>query len=408
MAMITIDCGRFCHGPAVAEAVTQRLGSAVLTDDIVFLAVAERFAVVAEKLRRTVYGPESFFGGLTRDKVRNVAYLRAGFADAVTGDDTVYCGLGGHLLPSSLTHVLKVCLGGSHAYRAERAAEEGLSKREAERAIRKDDEIRAEWIDFLWGRGPWDKSLYDLFLPMQETTVEEAVDTICDLAGQPALAVSELALSALEDFRLAAAVNVILAEKGHDVDVIARDGRAEVLIKKHAVFLERVQHELASIASEVEGVSEATARPGPLYREPGISFNVDLDVPSKVLLVDDEREFVHTLSERLQARSMAPAVAYDGEEALALVESDEPEVMVLDLKMPGIDGIEVLRRVKRSHPATEVIILTGHGSDAEEVLAGEIGAFAYLRKPVDIDVLTETMKAAYHKVNEARGPGAED
>ena len=80
----------------------------------------------------------------------------------------------------------------------------------------------------------------------------------------------------------------------------------------------------------------------------------------------------------------------------------EPEVMVLDLKMPGIDGMEVLRRVKRTHPRTEVIILTGHGSDAEEVLAGELGAFAYLRKPVDIEVLTKTMKAAYHRLEEAR------
>jgi two-component system response regulator CpxR len=86
-----------------------------------------------------------------------------------------------------------------------------------------------------------------------------------------------------------------------------------------------------------------------------------------------------------------------------MIEAEEPEVMVLDLKMPGIDGLEVLRRVKRTHPKTEVIILTGHGSDAEEVLAGELGAFAYLRKPVDIDLLTETMKAAYRKVNEARG-----
>jgi len=189
-----------------------------------------------------------------------------------------------------------------------------------------------------------------------------------------------------------------MAEAGHDVDVVAVDGCVEVLIKKHAVFLERVQTELTKIASAVDGVTDAQARPGPLYKEPGISFGRELEIPSKVLLVDDERDFVHTLSERLQARSMKPAVAYDGEEALAHVESDEPEVMVLDLKMPGIDGIEVLRRVKKTHPATEVIILTGHGSDAEEKLAEEIGAFAYLRKPVDIEILTETMKAAYRKV----------
>jgi DNA-binding response OmpR family regulator len=105
---------------------------------------------------------------------------------------------------------------------------------------------------------------------------------------------------------------------------------------------------------------------------------------------------------------MTPSIAYNGEQALAMIEEDEPEVMVLDLKMPGIDGMEVLRRVKRTHPRTEVIILTGHGSDAEEVLAAELGAFAYLRKPVDIDVLTKTMKAAYHRLEEARAGRAGD
>jgi DNA-binding response OmpR family regulator len=99
---------------------------------------------------------------------------------------------------------------------------------------------------------------------------------------------------------------------------------------------------------------------------------------------------------------MQPAIAYDGEEALSMIKADQPDVMVLDLKMPGIDGLEVLRRVKQKHPDTEVIILTGHGSDAEETLAAELGAFAYLRKPVDIDILTDTMKKAYRKVSDAK------
>jgi DNA-binding response OmpR family regulator len=133
-----------------------------------------------------------------------------------------------------------------------------------------------------------------------------------------------------------------------------------------------------------------------------------LEAPTKVLLVDDEKEFVHALSERLENRSIPSAIAYDGEQALEAVASEQPEVIVLDLKMPGIDGLEVLRRVKKSHPSTEVIILTGHGSDAEEARAAELGAFAYLRKPVDIEELTRTMKEAYRQVEEARGGRAED
>jgi len=73
--------------------------------------------------------------------------------------------------------------------------------------------------------------------------------------------------------------------------------------------------------------------------------------------------------------------------------------MVLDLKMPGINGMEVLRKVKKERPHVEVIILTGHGSEQDKALALEFGAFAYLEKPVDIEVLSKTMKEAYNKIN---------
>jgi CheY-like chemotaxis protein len=311
-------------------------------------------------------------------------------------------------VPPSLTHVLKVCLGGTQEHRLAQGIAEGLTKREAQRRIGRDDELRAEWTSSLHDSGPWEKTLYDIFIAMQETSVDEAVDTITTHATRPAVALTASVAQAVADFRLAAAVGVGLAEEGHDVDLDCRDGEVTILIKHHTMFLERTQRELVELARRVDGVRKAVARPGRQYREPGISFDMELAVPSKVLLVDDEQEFVQALSERLQSRQMRPAIAYDGEQALAMVASDEPEVMVLDLKMPGIDGMEVLRRVKRTNPRTEVIILTGHGSDREEVLAAELGAFAYLRKPVDIEVLTETMKAAYRRVEEARGGSGED
>jgi two-component system response regulator CpxR len=98
-------------------------------------------------------------------------------------------------------------------------------------------------------------------------------------------------------------------------------------------------------------------------------------------------------------------VAYDGESALQMISTDEPEVMVLDLRMPGIDGIEVLRRVKKSRPDIEVIILTGHGDEKDRKICVELGAFAYLQKPVDIDLLTDTLKRANEKVQKKKGAG---
>ena len=117
----------------------------------------------------------------------------------------------------------------------------------------------------------------------------------------------------------------------------------------------------------------------------------------KVLLVDDEEEFVKALAERLKMRDLRSDTVFDGEEALSYVEDQEPDVMVLDLKMPGIDGMEVLRQVRKAYPKIQVIILTGHGTERDEEEAKRLGAFDYLEKPVNLDVLVKKMKAAYRR-----------
>ncbi len=117
----------------------------------------------------------------------------------------------------------------------------------------------------------------------------------------------------------------------------------------------------------------------------------------KVLLVDDEEDFVRSLSERIGMRDVASEIALDGEEALAKIRSEAPDVMVLDLKMPGMHGLEVLEKVKRAFPDLQVVILTGHGSDADEEEARRLGAFAYLKKPVGLDKLMKTVTAAYRR-----------
>jgi DNA-binding response OmpR family regulator len=117
----------------------------------------------------------------------------------------------------------------------------------------------------------------------------------------------------------------------------------------------------------------------------------------KVLLVDDEEEFVKALAERLKMRDLRSDTVLDGEEALSFVEDQEPDVMVLDLKMPGIDGMEVLRQVRKAYPNIQVIILTGHGTEEHEEEAKRLGAFDYLEKPVNLDVLVKKLKAAYRR-----------
>jgi DNA-binding response OmpR family regulator len=114
----------------------------------------------------------------------------------------------------------------------------------------------------------------------------------------------------------------------------------------------------------------------------------------KLLLVDDEENFVNTLAERMKMRDVPSKVVFNGEQALEAVQTDTPDVMVLDLRMPGIDGMDVLRKVRKTHPNVQVIILTGHGTDLDEEEAKQLGAFHYHKKPIDIDALLSTVKKA--------------
>jgi DNA-binding NtrC family response regulator len=116
--------------------------------------------------------------------------------------------------------------------------------------------------------------------------------------------------------------------------------------------------------------------------------------PWKVLLVDDEEEFVSALAERLQLRGLNALTATNGERALELVEEEAPDVVVLDVMMPGVGGLDVLQRITRRHPGTRVILLTGRGSLAEAAEGVRLGAMDYLMKPLEIEDLLQKMTQA--------------
>ena len=118
----------------------------------------------------------------------------------------------------------------------------------------------------------------------------------------------------------------------------------------------------------------------------------------RILLVDDEQEFVQTLAERLQMRDMDSYAVFDGPAALAQVQSHPPQILIIDLKMPGMDGIQVLKMVKQTHPGIQIIILTGHGSEQDKIICMHLGAFAYFQKPVDIDRLITAIRQGYEMI----------
>ena len=107
----------------------------------------------------------------------------------------------------------------------------------------------------------------------------------------------------------------------------------------------------------------------------------------EILIVDDEVEFLETLVKRLRHREVGVRSAHSGEEALELLEEAPADVVVLDVKMSGMGGIQTLREIKSRYPLTEVIMLTGHASVEAAIQGMELGAFDYLMKPVELKEL---------------------
>jgi len=125
----------------------------------------------------------------------------------------------------------------------------------------------------------------------------------------------------------------------------------------------------------------------------------------KVLIVDDELDFLETIVKRLRARNVEVSGVESGYLALEALDSSSPDVIILDVKMPGMDGIETLREIKKKKPLTEVIMLTGHASVESGIQGMQLGAFDYLIKPVALDELLEKVRQAYERklIQEGRG-----
>ena len=116
--------------------------------------------------------------------------------------------------------------------------------------------------------------------------------------------------------------------------------------------------------------------------------------PISVLLVEDEEDLSQAMAERLEMRGCRARGVTTSEEALQIIENTDFDVAVIDIKMPGIGGLELMRLIKRQKPDTRIILFTGHGSNREGELGISEGAYDYLIKPVKIDDLMETIKRA--------------
>ncbi len=350
MSLISLFSGSHCNEQEVTQNLIDHTGFRLVSDETVAASASRMSGLGAGTVARAFSGKASMFNSFTHEKERSIAYLKLALAEMLPSDNLIVSGYVSHLIPRKITHALRVCLIADLKFRSAAAAKSaGDSKKDASRLIHKQDEAAALWVSTVaGGNDPWAAGLYDILIPMDKVTPAEAQDIILNHFGQKVLQPTEESRQAAEDFLLAAQVEVTL------------------IINKHVLMLSRLEEELRSIAGKVPGIRSLETKVGKDYYQADVYRRFDFELPSKVLLVDE----------------------------------DEPEVMILDLKMPGIDGIEVLKRVKQTRPEIEVIILTGHGSEQDRKTCEELGAFAYLQKPVDIDVLTATLKKANDKMRQ--------
>ncbi len=121
----------------------------------------------------------------------------------------------------------------------------------------------------------------------------------------------------------------------------------------------------------------------------------------QLLIVDDEERFLTTTKILLEKRGITVYIATNGKNALEALGSHRVDVAILDVKMPGMDGVELLRKIKQSSPLIEVIMLTGHASVESAVEGLKLGAFDYVMKPCDIAVLLEKVQQAHSRKQSA-------
>ncbi len=399
MSVITLFSALYCNEEPIIRGLVEKTGYRSVTDADLVAKASALSGLTADRIDRAFSHKTSLFNPFTHEKEKSIAYLRLAVAETLAEGKLVLSGLCSHLIPATISHVLRICLVAETSHRLQRAAIEQPTDKDPHKTIHKSDEDKSVWCQQLRGNpDPWDPGLYDIVIPTDKIATEESVHLIIRNLDSEVLVPTQQSLAALADFQLQAKVQLALTLEGHDVTVGVKDKTVTLTIEKHVLMLSRLEQELQEIVAKIGGVASVATQVGANFHQADIYRKLEFQAPSRVLLVDDEREFVQTLSERLLLRDMGSAVAYDGESALEMLKEDEPEVMILDLKMPGIDGMEVLKRVKATQPEIEVIILTGHGNETDRETCMQLGAFAYLQKPVDIDILSETMKQANEKI----------
>lgn len=405
MSSIALFNNIFTYEKEIRDKLATASGYVIMEDADIIEEACTRFDVDKDKLIRTLYSHTSVFNQFTLEREFNTVCLKRVLADHVKRSQIIFAGYITHLIPPSVSHVLKVAVVDEKSSRILRAVKEGLTEKKALKVIKNNDRKVTGWTDFIHGKDANDPSLYDIVIPLEGDDPELAVQLILENYHKPAVMMTDLSIQAADDMVIGARVESALLAKGYKTGVECSRGQVTLFVNKSVLNFSRLAACLTKIAETVEGVEGVNVVTGKNYHV-SVYRDQEFSLPPRVLLVDDEQDFVQTLSDRLNTRDYGSYPVFDGEQALDLLDNETPDVMVLDLKMPGMNGVEVLHKTKEVKPEIEIIILTGHGSEEDRKRCMELGAYAYLQKPVDINNLTAVIDEAYKKVAMAKIAGS--
>ena len=398
MSVLTITSGLYSNAEEIVNDLSAKLNIRLITDKEIIEKTNQTYDFKLARLQKIVEGKQIPFNDFTHEREKGTALLKKTISDFVTQGSCIFYGNLGQLIPKNISHVMCVLIIANKKQRVENGMKNfGLSEKEAVKNIEVSDKLLFLLTNSLFGKKGWDESLYDIVLPTDKLNLDKSVTLVSKYLKKLSFN-EELVENEISNFKLTVDVEVALSEIGEGLLVNAADGKVVVTIDKKVLMLTKFQQKIINTVQEIPGVQSVETKIGKNFHEGNLIHNYDFDPPLRILLVDDEKEFVQTLSERLKMRSFASEIAYNGQEALDFTDQEDTEVILLDLKMPGIDGFEVLKKIKHNKPDIEVIILTGHGSEKDKKTCLDLGAFAYLQKPADIDLITETMKKAYDKI----------
>jgi two-component system response regulator CpxR len=406
MSILTITNGLHANSEEIVQILAKKFGCRILTDDDMIAKAHQDHDISLAALQKVLESRPIAFNDFTHEKEKCMSALKKTLSDYVAGGNCIFHGVLGHLIPKTITHVMRVLIIAEKEQRIKNGMNKtNLSVKESTKEIELSDKHAFLWTSSLFNKKAWDKSLYDILIPSGKIGTEEAVELVSKHLNKLPFTHEDLIKHEVLDFKLTADVELTLSNIGQGLLVESQKGNVVVTIDKKVMLLTKFQQKIIRTAGAVPGVNSVETKIGHNYYKGNIIHNYEFETPSRILLVDDEKEFIQTLSERLKMRQFSSEIAYNGQEALDFTDEEDTEVILLDLKMPGIDGFEVLKRIKKTKPHIEVIILTGHGSEADRETCMNLGAFAYLQKPADIDLITQTMKKAYEKIEAARKNG---